>query len=218
MTAQRFRPLLFLLLASCATAGPPPTIDFNDPTAAILSAPGPEQYRVLFETSEGNFVLEANRAWAPLGADRFYNLVRLGFFNDVRFFRVEPGFVVQFGISGDTTMTRYVKTARIPDDPVVESNTRGTITFATAGPNTRTSQVFINLVDNSRLDRQGFAPFGRIVTGMEVVDSLYSGYFARGRPDIVPPDQLRIESEGNAYLEAEFPELDHIIRASVVEE
>ena len=134
----------------------------------------PESYRARFETTKGNFTVEVTRAWGPLGADRFYGLVKGGFYDGVRFFRVLPGFVVQFGISGDPAAARQWRSANIADDPVTQTNAPGAITFATAGPNTRTTQLFINLGNNAGLDRQGFAPFGRVTEGMEVVGQLYS--------------------------------------------
>jgi peptidyl-prolyl cis-trans isomerase A (cyclophilin A) len=176
--------------------------------------PAPDSYRVNFETSKGNFVVEVNKAWAPEGAERFYLLVRRGFYDDTRFFRVLRNFVVQFGISGDPAVSSRWRTATIPDDAVKESNRRGTITFATSGPNTRTTQVFINLADNVRLDGMGFAPFGRVVSGMDVVDRLYDAY-GEGTPRGNGPDQQLIESQGNAYLEGSFPRLDHIRSARV---
>lgn len=174
----------------------------------------PATYRAAFETSKGNFTVEVNREWAPLGADRFYELVTSGAFDNARFFRVLPGFVVQFGIPGDPEVARKWRGAQFADDKVTQSNTRGSITFATAGPNTRTSQVFINLADNNSLDRMGFAPFGTVVEGMDVVDSLYSGY-GEGAPHGRGPDQGRIQSQGNAYLEKDFPKLDYIVRATI---
>ncbi len=171
--------------------------------------PAPESYRVRFETSAGVFVVAVTRAWAPAGADRLYRLVREGFYDGARFFRVVPGFVVQFGISGDPAVAARWRDATIPDDPVTQSNARGTLTFATAGPNTRTTQLFINYVDNRRLDGMGFAPVGVVVEGMEVVDRIYPGYGEA-------PDQGLIESRGTAYLAAEFPQLDSIARATIL--
>lgn len=180
-----------------------------DPNSPEMNQAAPDVYRVRFETSKGEFVVEVNRAWAPKGADRFYNLVRHGFYDGARFFRVVPGFVVQFGINGDPQISARWRTARIEDDPVTQSNRRGTVTFATAGPNSRTTQVFINYSDNTNLDGQGFAPFGRVVQGMDVVDRINAEY---GQS----PNQALIQQQGNAYLEAQFPRLDYIVRASVV--
>ena len=217
---MRFRLLLPVFLASslgaCATAAvAPPVPPLLNPAGLEMSAPAPARYKALFETSQGDFVIEVNREWAPLGADRFYNLVRNGFFDDARFFRALPNFVVQFGISGDTLVTAALDGARIQDDPVVETNARGTITFAMAGPNTRTTQVFINLANNNRLDTMGFAPFGRVVGGMDTVDALHSGY-GEGAPMGRGPDQDRIKAEGNAYLESGFPELDYVYKARIL--
>ncbi len=183
-----------------------------DPTAKQETAP--ESYKAQFETSKGNITVEVTRASAPLGADRFYNLVKGGFYDGARFFRVLPGFVVQFGIPGDPAVAKQWRSARIADDPVSESNRQGTITFATAGANTRTTQVFINLADNTNLDAMGFAPFGRVTEGMDIVRQLHSGY-GEGAPNGRGPDQGRIQSEGNVYLERDFPQLDFIKRATV---
>jgi peptidyl-prolyl cis-trans isomerase A (cyclophilin A) len=155
-----------------------------------------------------------HRDWAPNGADRFYNLVKNGFYNDARFFRVISDFMVQFGINGDPALNRVWQAARIPDDAVKGSNTRGTITFATAGPNTRTTQVFINFGNNASLDSQGFAPFGKVTSGMEVVDKIYGGY-GEGAPSGKGPDQGRTQAEGNAYLTKTFPKLDYIKTATI---
>lgn len=184
--------------------------------AADLQGTAPDVYRARFETSKGDFVVEVHRAWAPHGADRFYNLVSHGYYDGVRFFRVLDGFMAQFGIPGDPAVAAQVRTQRMPDDPVVEGNTRGRVSFAMAGPNTRTSQVFINFGDNSRLDASGFAAFGEVVEGMDVVDSLYSGY-GEGAPRGNGPNQTRIQTEGNAYLTASFPQLDYVERATIIE-
>lgn len=171
-------------------------------------------YRVDFETSRGTFTVEVNPDWAPKGAERFRELVDAGYYNDCRFFRVVEGFMVQFGMNGDPKVNSEWKSKTIQDDPVTQSNTRGMVTFATAGPNTRTTQVFINFRDNSFLDRQGFAPFGKVVEGMEVVDSLYAEY-GDGPPSGQGPDQSSIASRGNAYLKNTFPDLDYIKKASI---
>ena len=189
-----------------------PRAALRDPARARERAP--DRSRVRFETTKGAFVVELHRDWAPRGADRFYNLAKAGFFDDVRFFRVIPGFMVQFGVHGDPALASTWRGASIEDDPVKQSNRRGTITFATAGPNTRTTQVFINFKDNTALDGQGFAPFGQVVEGMSVVDSLYSGY-GEGRPSGGGPDQGRLQMEGNAYLKREFPKLDSVKSAKV---
>src|SRR3989449_10770264 len=188
---------------------------FATPASASLRERGPATFRARFQTSKGDIVVEVHRDWAPLGADRFYNLVRSGYFDGVRFFRVIPGFMAQFGIHGDPLVSAAWRDARIPDDPVRQRNARGMVSFATAGPGTRTTQLFINYGDNSRLDGMGFAPFGRVAEGMEVVDRLYGGH-GEGAPGGRGPDQGRIQAEGNAYLERAFPELDQVRRATIV--
>jgi peptidyl-prolyl cis-trans isomerase A (cyclophilin A) len=170
--------------------------------------PAPDTFHVTFETSRGDFVVRVNRAWAPLGADRFYELVQSGFYNDNRFFRVVPGFVVQFGLNGKPTENNRWDEKRLADDPVRASNVRGSVAFATEGPGTRSHQLFINLGSNGRLDTLGFAPIGLVVKGMEVVDSIYGGY-GEG------PDQGMIQSLGNNYLARNFPKLDYIKTAVV---
>jgi peptidyl-prolyl cis-trans isomerase A (cyclophilin A) len=186
----------------------------NNPGA--LNAHAPAVYKAQFDTSKGAFVLEVHRDWAPNGADRFYNLVKNGFFDNARFFRVISGFMVQFGINGDPRISAVWQDANIKDDPVRQSNRRGYITFATAGPNTRTTQVFINFADNHALDSQGFAPFGRVISGMNVVDALYAGY-GEGAPQGAGPNQERIQKQGNAYLTRDFPKLDYIKKATVAQ-
>jgi len=181
---------------------------------AALRDRAPDTFRVRFDTSKGAFVVEVNRAWAPNGADRFYNLVKNGFYDDARFFRVISGFMVQFGIHGDPKIAAPWREARIADDPVTQSNKRGYITYAMAGPNTRTTQLFINFGDNSSLDRQGFAPFGRVVSGMDVVDRLNPEY-GEGAPRGRGPDQMRLQKEGNAYLAKEFSRMDYIKKATI---
>lgn len=183
-------------------------------TPAALKEMAPAMYKVNFDTSVGTFEVEVHRDWAPNGADRFYNLVKNGFYDNVRFFRVIPGFMVQFGIHGDPGVASAWQPARIPDDKVKESNKRGYLTFATAGPNTRTTQVFINFGDNAGLDSQGFSPFGSVTKGMEVVDKIYSGY-GEGAPQGHGPNQGRIQSEGNAYLTKDFPKMDYIKKATI---
>jgi cyclophilin family peptidyl-prolyl cis-trans isomerase len=179
-----------------------------------LHAQAPAKYRVKFVTTKGTFVVEVRRDWAPRGADRFYNLVKDGFYNNASFFRVVPGFVVQFGMSADPQVSMAWHEARIPDDPATHSNAPGTLTFATRGRNTRTTQVFINLRDNSRLDRMGFAPFGKVVKGMDIVEKLYGGY-GDAPPGGSGPDQTRINNEGKAYLDKDFPKLDSIKEAVI---
>ena len=186
--------------------------DLSNP--ASLNEKAPDVYKVKFDTSQGTFEIEVHRDWAPNGADRFYNLVKNGFYNDTRFFRVIKGFMVQFGISGNPKVSQVWRNANIPDDPVEESNLRGFVTFATAGPNTRTSQVFINYGDNPSLDGQGFAPFGKVISGLDVVQHLYSNY-GEGAPRGEGPDQSRVQTEGNAYLQKNFPQLDYIKKATI---
>jgi peptidyl-prolyl cis-trans isomerase A (cyclophilin A) len=195
---------LTLLLAACASPSAEP--------AKAMTA----EFRVRFSTSSGDFVVRVVPGWAPLGAARFRALVESGFFDGARFFRVLPGFVAQFGINGDPAVTRKWDKSEIKDDPVKESNTRGRITFATAGPDTRTTQVFINYSDkNARLDSKGFSPFGDVVEGLEVVERLHSGY-GEGAPQGPGPDQERIEKEGNEYLKRDFPKLDFVRSARIV--
>lgn len=183
--------ILFVLLCACSKP-----------------AQSPAEFKVRFDTSKGPFVVEVHRDWAPKGADRFYQLVNSGYYDEARFFRVLPNFVVQWGIAKDPKLSAQWRTKTIPDDPVKESNRSGTITFAKRGPESRTSQVFINLADNLALDAQGFSPFGRVSEGMNVVDSLYSGYREA-------PQQNSIQMEGNAYLQSQFPQLDYIRTARV---
>jgi peptidyl-prolyl cis-trans isomerase A (cyclophilin A) len=189
-------------------------------TAALKNPAGlkeqaPATYRAAFDTSAGTFVVEVRRAWAPNGADRFYNLVKNGFYDDARFFRVIRGFMVQFGIHADPAVSAVWRNARIPVDPVKETNRRGTITYAMSGsPDTRTTQVFINFQNNAGLDRQGFAPFGEVISGMDVVDKLYADY-GEGAPSGKGPEQGRIQMEGNAYLNKSFPNLSYIKKATI---
>src|SRR5579859_4550137 len=182
---------------------------------ALLTAKAPATYEVKFTTTKGDFVLKVTRAWAPLGADRFYNLVRHHFYDNTSFFRVLKGFVVQWGISAYPPVSAAWSHAPIKDDTVVQSNLRGYLTYAMGGPNTRTTQVFINLVDNKRLDGLGFAAFGQVTEGMDVVDSLYSGY-GEGAPDGKGPAQDTIEKTGKPYLDKDFPLLDFIKTTSLI--
>jgi len=201
--------LALLVLAGCQGSQP----ELMEPTTATETAP--DLYKVRFESTRGPFTVEVHRDWAPMGADRFYNLVRIGYFEDVAIFRVIKGFVVQFGISGDPDVNAKWKDAAIPDEPVRAQNRRGFITYAMGGPNSRTTQLFINLADNVRLDRMGFAPFGEVVEGMTVVDSFYGGY-GEGAPQGQGPSQDRIYAEGNSYLRESFPKLDYIVKAEIV--
>ncbi len=186
----------------------------NLATPANLNEKAPATYKAKFDTSKGVFVVEVTRDWAPNGADRFYNLVKNGFYDNVRFFRVISGFMVQFGISGDPKISAPWREARIADDPVTQSNKRGYITYAMAGPNTRTSQVFINFGDNANLDNSGFSPFGRVISGMDVVDKLNAEY-GEGAPRGRGPDQSRVQTEGNAYLQRDFGRLDFVKKATI---
>ena len=181
---------------------------------AALTEQAPATYKARFDTSKGVFVIDVNREWAPVGADRFYNLVKNGFYDENRFFRVISGFMVQFGINGNPQVSTPWRNAQIKDDPVKQSNKRAFITFATSGPNSRTTQVFINFGDNARLDGMGFASFGQVSTGMNVVDQLYADY-GEGAPSGRGPNQGRMQSEGNAYLTKDFPNLDFVRKATI---
>jgi peptidyl-prolyl cis-trans isomerase A (cyclophilin A) len=188
----------------------------SDLDPALATAHAPETFQARFTTSKGDFVVEVHRTWAPNGADRFYNLVKMGFFDDTRFFRAIEGFMVQFGIAADPQVAAKWRDANIQDDPVTQSNLRGYITYAQTGrPNSRTTQVFVSYRDNSRLDAAGFAPFGKVVAGMDVVDALYKGY-GEGAPEGNGPNQALIQSQGNEYLDREFPQLDRILRTDIV--
>jgi peptidyl-prolyl cis-trans isomerase A (cyclophilin A) len=186
---------------------------FTDP--AKLTDKAPETFKAQFDTTKGKFTIEVTRSLSPNGADRFYNLVRSGYFKDVAFFRVVPGFMCQFGIHGDPNVSAKWRAAAIADDPVKGSNTRGTITFATAGPNTRTTQLFINFGNNINLDGMGFSSFGKVTEGMDVVDKI-NGEYGDGPPYGSGPNQGRVQGEGNAYLKKDFPNLDYIKSATIV--
>ncbi len=200
---------LFLLTFACGPRYSRLTVP------AKFTRKAPAVYRARFETTKGPFVIEVHRDWAPLGADRFYNLVRGGFYDGERFFRTLPKFVVQWGIPPKPAVAKaWGDTTRIPDDPVTQSNTRGFVSFATSGPNTRTAQLFVNMTDNARLDKLGFAPFGKVVQGMEVFDKLYAEY-GEGAPRGKGPEQKRLREEGEEYLAKEFPLLDKIRKARI---
>jgi peptidyl-prolyl cis-trans isomerase A (cyclophilin A) len=224
-----------LALASCGKSGAP-SPDGSGPAAAATGAlaagprdgnapiyhpekateKAPDTFKAKFTTTKGDFVIEVTRAWAPNGADRFYNLVKLGWYDGARFYRAVEGFMVQFGVNPDPSANGAWARASIADDPVVKSNTRGYVTFAMAGPNSRSEQIFINYVDrNKRLDGMGFAPFGQVTEGMAVVDSLFKGYGELG-PRGKGPDPSRVSREGEAYLAKEFPELDKIKTATLL--
>ena len=199
---------LIVALPVFAMAQAPGKANLKNPAA--LKEQAPPTFKAKFDTSAGVFVVEVTRDWAPNGADRFYNLVKNGFFDDCRFFRVIPGFMAQFGINGDPSVQAAWRNANILDDPVKQSNKKGNITFAMAGPNTRTTQVFINLADNGgSLDKQGFSPFGQVASGMDVVEKIYGGY-GEGAPSGKGPSQQGIQMQGNAYLQKDFPKLDYI--------
>src|ERR1700739_657883 len=191
--------------AHSAAVGPHPSL--LRPASLKLKAPA--VFKAKFTTSAGDFVVEVHRDWAPLGADRFYNLVRYGYFTNAAFFRVIPGFVAQFGLSANPAINKVWDDAKIQDDPVLQSNKRGSLVFATAGPNTRTRQFFLNYADNARLDGMGFAPFGTVVAGMAAVDKIYANYGESPRQDL-------ITEQGDAYLKANFPDIDKIKLAQIV--
>src|SRR5262245_49405062 len=205
---RRLPLVLPLALAAAALAAQTrrPQADLLKPETVDLLAP--PVFRARIENTRDTFVIEVHRDWAPHGADRFYSLVRAGFYDTCRFFRVLPYFLVQFGINGNPKIQAAWRSATIPDDPVKETNKRMHVSFATSGPNSRTTQVFINYRDNTILDGQGFAPFGVVVEGMDAVGQLESKFADR-------PDQKRIEQEGNAYLIREFPGMSAITRATI---
>ncbi len=207
MKLQILATLSALFLTACGRQQPSDASKSQTPRT-------PDVYRVDFDTTKGVFVVEVTRAWAPRGADRFYELIQKKFYDGARFFRVVPRFVVQFGLKGEPVADRQWSGMTIPDDPVKQNNVRGTLTFAMAGPATRTTQIFINLQDNISLDGMGFAPFGKVVTGMEIVDQLFKGY-GDAPPGGAGPDQSRIRQEGNQYLERFFPRLDYIKSATI---
>ena len=181
----------------------------SDPSQLTETAPG--VYQARFDTSKGAFVIEVTRAWAPLGADRFYNLVKNGFYDGTRFFRVRPGFVVQWGLNGDPAVQSVWRRANLQDDPRVKSNRRGMVTFAKESlPHTRSTQIFINYADNDYLDAEAFVPFGQVVTGLQIAERLYAP------PRDKEPDQRRILTQGNEYLQKEFPQLDFVKKATIV--
>jgi peptidyl-prolyl cis-trans isomerase A (cyclophilin A) len=186
-----------------------------DPSLATATAP--DVYKVLMETTAGNFVIEVHREWAPHGADRFYNLVEIGFYDDVAFYRVLKGFMAQAGMNGDPAVIAAWANARIPADTVTQSNKKGRVTFAFGGgPENRTTQFFINYANNSYLDASGFAPFGEVVEGFDTVKELYGGY-GEGAPNGKGPSQAKFARGGNDYLKGSFPKLDYIVTASIIE-
>jgi peptidyl-prolyl cis-trans isomerase A (cyclophilin A) len=202
--------LLFALgIAPAAAQGNAQPNQANLTNPALFNALAPDSFQVKFETSKGDILVEVTRAWAPNGADRFYNLVKNGYYDGCRFFRVVEEFMAQFGINGDPKVNSVWMHAKIKDDPVKQSNTRGFVTFAFVDANSRATQVFINSSDNSYLDELGFSPFGKVTAGLEVVDAIYNKYGET-------PDQTKIQLEGNAYLEKTFPNLDYIKSATIV--
>lgn len=202
-----FRSLLTACAAVLTTGG----LVFAQAEGPGKDPQAPDTYQVRFDTSAGPFVVSVKRELAPRGADRFYRLVKDGYYDDLRVFRVVDGFVAQFGMAGDPQVNAKWRDATFPDDAVKSSNKKGTLTFATSGPDSRTTQLFINLADNERLDRMGFAPFGEVSEGMDVVTKFYSGYGEA-------PQQPRIAAQGNRYLDAQFPKLTKITSARVVAE
>ncbi len=221
--------LVFAPLSGCAREGSqegspePAAIEAAHAARAILldpdhpawSEPAPDTFRARFETTKGDFVIQVVRAWAPLGADRFYNLVRHGYYDDARFHRTVPDFIVQWGLAGDPDVTAAWMDRSLPDDPVVATNTRGSIAYAFTEPGTRSTQIFISLVDLTRLDAGGFAPFGRVLVGMEVVDALYSGYGEESGGGVRAGAQDSVVAGGNAYLDRAFPGLDRLIKVTI---
>ncbi len=197
--------------ASAASTAPAPSATDLTPERATEKAPA--VFKARFTTTKGDIVVECHREWAPNGADRLYNLVKLGYYTDIAIYRVVDGFMMQFGIHGDPSVSAQWRDATIADDPRAVSNQRGYVTFATAGPNTRTTQLFINFDDNSRLDGMGFAPIAKVVDGMNVVDSIYK--VGEGAPAGPGPSQGRLQMEGNAYLRQAYPQLDYIKSAKL---
>jgi len=211
------------ILVAALTIGLASPLTAEEPNPALLdpslaTATAPDIFKVKMETTAGDFIIEVHRDWAPRGADRFYNLVKIGYFDDIAFYRVIKGFMAQVGMNGDPKVTQAWSKARIQDDPVKKSNTKGMVTFAMgAQPNTRSSQIFINLANNSFLDKpSNFAPFGKVVEGFDTVKDLYDGY-GEASPRGKGPTQGRIHRDGNVYLKGEFPKLDYIVHAEIVE-
>lgn len=205
------------LLAGCGGGGSKSTTSSGPPSALLhpssLTKKAPQLFDITFHTTKGDFVITVHRTWAANGADRLYNLAKNRFFDGVEFFRVVPNFVVQFGISPFPAVSKAWRSAMIPDDVVTNHNTRGTVSFASAGPNTRTTQLFVNLGDNSGLDSNGFAPVGSVTSGMDVIDKLYSGY-----GDEPTPHQGEMQTQGNAWLQKNYPKLDSIETARITNE
>jgi peptidyl-prolyl cis-trans isomerase A (cyclophilin A) len=199
-----------LALAGCSSSNE----SKKEAAPAAMNEKTPDVFNVRLDTSKGPVVIEVHRDWAPAGADHFYSLVKTGYYDGNRFFRVVRNFVVQFGVGGDVGANRLWSNAYLPDDPVKQSNVRGAVTYAQGGPHSRSTQLFINLKDNKTLDKQGFAPIGKVVSGMDVVERFYGAY-GEMPPRGQGPDPSRIASEGNGYLDAGFPRLDYINKAVV---
>jgi peptidyl-prolyl cis-trans isomerase A (cyclophilin A) len=200
-----------LALGGCSSSDESRKVEVPKPAPKVEKTP--DVFHAVFDTSKGQVVVEVHRDWAPIGVDHFFNLIQTGFYDGVRFFRVTHSYV-QFGINGNSKTNALWSTAYLPDDPVKQSNVKGTLTFAHLGANNRTTQLFFNMKNNKDLDKQGFAPLGKVITGMDVVESLYSAY-----GDMAPrgqgPDPSKIEVQGNAYLDAKFPRLDYIKKATI---
>lgn len=207
---------VMLILAGCYAAHQRPSV-LLDPGSSALQERAPDRFNVRLETSQGPVLLAVQRDWAPYGADRFYTLVRHGFYDGQRFFRVRAHYIAQFGLNGDPAIIAAWKHRTMPDDPVRETNVQGTLGYAMTGPDTRTTQIYINLVDNPKLDAQGFAPFARVTSGMDAVLRLYSGYDESAGGGVRAGKQGAIEAGGNVYLARNFPRLDYIKRAVIVQ-
>lgn len=212
------RTVIFALMAvALAGCGSGPEKKAEAPKkASKRDGPMPDVYKVRFETTSGPFVIEVHKDWAPRGAERFWKLVNMRFFDDTRFFRVRPTFIIQFGLSGDPQTNSLLNAMPIQDDPVKQRNTRGRISFAQAGKGTRRTQVFVNMKDNRSLDREGFAPFGEVVEGMDVFEKLYAGY-GEWSPPGNGPSSTKMQTQGNAYLDSQFPRLDQIKKAVILD-
>ena len=214
---------LLAVLLACSLQARPSGAELSNVPSEVLLRPtdvfwgesAPDRFRVRFATSEGEFVVSIHREWAPFGVDRFFNLVRASFYDDSRFFRIRAGYIAQFGIAGAPEVAAVWRDRSIPDDPVRETNTRGRLAFAMTGPDTRTTQLYINLVDYSHLDDQGFAPIGEVIEGLEVVMRMYAGYDEGAGGGMRGGKQDKIFSEGNAHLDREFPKLSRLERAVV---
>lgn len=200
-----------LLLALPAGCSREPKTSGEKKEAPANPKQAPPEYKVKVETTKGDFVIDVHRDWAPRGAGRFYELVRMGFYDDSRFFRVVKDFVVQFGLAKDPQLSQMMAQSALPDDPALKSNMKGRVAFAKRGPGSRTSQVFVSLKNNRILDDQNFVPFGEVIEGMDVVEKIYSGY-----GDYGGPDQAKIIAQGNSYLDRSFPRLDRLKKAIVV--